>query len=41
MRVLVVDTETTGLPYFKDGYQVWPSIVQWSFVVFDTYLAEF
>jgi DNA polymerase-3 subunit epsilon len=36
MRVLVVDTETTGLPYFKDGHQVWPSIVQWSFVVFDT-----
>ena len=35
MKVLVVDTETTGLPYYLDGKRKYPSIVQWSFVVFD------
>ena len=36
MRILVVDTETTGLPYYENAIRIFPSIVQWSFVVFDT-----
>ena len=40
MRVLVVDTETTGLPYYDNGIRKYPSIVQWSFVVFDTISEE-
>jgi len=40
MRVLVFDTETTGLPQSKiispDTLQSWPHIVQFSYVIYDT-----
>lgn len=40
MRVLVFDTETTGLPKSKiispDTLQLWPHIVQLSYVIYDT-----
>ena len=40
MRVLVFDTETTGLPKSKfispDTLNLWPHIVQFSFVIYDT-----
>ena len=40
MRVLVFDTETTGLPKTKiinpDTLNLWPHVVQFSFVVYDT-----
>ena len=40
MRVLVFDTETTGLPKSKlispDTLNLWPYIVQFSFVIYDT-----
>lgn len=40
MRVLVFDTETTGLPKTKiiapDTLHLWPHIVQFSYIVFDT-----
>ena len=40
MRVLVFDTETTGLPETKilnpDTLNLWPHIVQFSFVIYDT-----
>ena len=40
MRVLVFDTETTGLPKSKiispDTLQLWPHIVQFSYVIYDT-----
>lgn len=40
MRVLVFDTETTGLPKSKiinpDTLNLWPHVVQFSFVVYDT-----
>jgi DNA polymerase-3 subunit epsilon len=40
MRVLVFDTETTGLPETKiinpDTLSLWPHIVQLSFVIYDT-----
>jgi DNA polymerase III epsilon subunit-like protein len=40
MRVLVFDTETTGLPKTKvmnpDTLKLWPHIVQFSYVVYDT-----
>lgn len=40
MRVLVFDTETTGLPQSKlispDTLNLWPHIVQFSYVIFDT-----
>jgi DNA polymerase III epsilon subunit-like protein len=40
MRVLVFDTETTGLPKTKiinpDTFHLWPNIVQLSFVIYDT-----
>ena len=40
MRVLVFDTETTGLPSSKiinpDTLKLWPHIVQFSYVMYDT-----
>lgn len=40
MRVLVFDTETTGLPHTKilnpDILNLWPHIVQFSYVIYDT-----
>lgn len=40
MRVLVFDTETTGLPQSRiispDTLQLWPHIVQFSYVIYDT-----
>jgi hypothetical protein len=40
MRVLVFDTETTGLPQSKiispDTLKLWPHIVQFSYVIYDT-----
>jgi len=44
MRVLVFDTETTGLPQTKiigpDTLNLWPTIVQFSYVIFDTELND-
>lgn len=44
MRVLVFDTETTGLPQTKiispDTLQQWPSIVQFSYVIYDLSLND-
>jgi len=44
MRVLVFDTETTGLPKSKlispDTLHLWPHIVQLSFVIYDTDLND-
>lgn len=40
MRVLVFDTETTGLPSSKvispDTLNLWPNIVQFSYILYDT-----
>jgi DNA polymerase-3 subunit epsilon len=40
MRILVFDTETTGLPKTKvmnpDTLKLWPHIVQFSYVIYDT-----
>jgi len=40
MKVLIFDTETTGLPKTKiisqDTLEKWPHIVQFSFIIFDT-----
>jgi hypothetical protein len=40
MRVLVFDTETTGLPSSRiinpDTLKLWPHIVQFSYVIYDT-----
>ena len=40
MKVLIFDTETTGLPQTKiineDTLDKWPHIVQFSFIIFDT-----
>lgn len=40
MRVLIFDTETTGLPKTKiishESLDKWPHIVQFSFIIFDT-----
>ena len=40
MRVLIFDTETTGLPQSKiisqDTLDKWPYIVQFGFIIFDT-----
>ena len=40
MRVLILDTETTGLPQTKlinqDSLDKWPYIVQFSYIIFDT-----
>lgn len=42
MKYLVFDTETTGLPFTKimnkDTLDLWPHIVQFSFVIFDDML---
>lgn len=42
MRILVFDTETTGLPKTKninkDTVHLWPYIVQFSYIIFDTEL---
>jgi DNA polymerase III epsilon subunit-like protein len=44
MRILVFDTETTGLPKSKvicpDTLNKWPHIVQFSYVIFDTSINE-
>lgn len=44
MRVLVFDTETTGLPKTKiinpDTLNLWPHVVQFSFIVYDTSLND-
>lgn len=44
MRVLVFDTETTGLPQSKiispDTLKMWPHIVQFSYVIYDTDLKD-
>jgi DNA polymerase III epsilon subunit-like protein len=44
MRVLVFDTETTGLPKSKimnpDTLNLWPHIVQFSYVIYDTELND-
>ena len=44
MRVLVFDTETTGLPSSKfinpDALNLWPHIVQFSYVMYDTELND-
>jgi DNA polymerase III epsilon subunit-like protein len=44
MRVLVFDTETTGLPKSKiinpDTLNLWPHIVQFSYVIYDTVLND-
>jgi hypothetical protein len=44
MRVLVFDTETTGLPGSKimspDTLKLWPYIVQFSYVIYDTQLND-
>lgn len=44
MRVLVFDTETTGLPKSKimnpDMLNLWPHIVQFSYVIYDTALND-
>ena len=40
MRVLIFDTETTGLPLSKllsqDTLHLWPHIVQFSYIIYDT-----
>ena len=44
MRVLIFDTETTGLPQTKNINQKtlgkWPNVVQFSYIIFDTELNE-
>ena len=44
MRVLVFDTETTGLPKTKiinpDTLHLWPHIVQFSYLIYDTELND-
>jgi DNA polymerase III epsilon subunit-like protein len=44
MRVLIFDTETTGLPETKiispDTLNKWPHIVQFSYIIFDTELND-
>ena len=44
MRVLVFDTETTGLPGSRiinpDTLKLWPHIVQFSYVIYDTDLSD-
>ena len=44
MRILVFDTETTGLPSSKfinpDALNLWPHIVQFSYVMYDTELND-
>jgi DNA polymerase III epsilon subunit-like protein len=44
MRILVFDTETTGLPQTQfispDTLNKWPTIVQFSYIIFDTELND-
>ena len=44
MRILVFDTETTGLPKSKfispDTLDLWPHIVQFSYIIYDTLLND-
>jgi DNA polymerase III epsilon subunit-like protein len=44
MRILVFDTETTGLPQTKilnpDTLHQWPTIVQFSYIIFDSNLND-
>jgi DNA polymerase III epsilon subunit-like protein len=44
MRVLVFDTEATGLPKTKiinpDTLHLWPHIVQFSYLIYDTELND-
>jgi len=44
MRVLIFDTETTGLPKTKlinpDTLHMWPYIVQFSYIIYDTTLND-
>jgi len=40
MLVLAIDTETTGLLPNEAAYELWPHIVQFSFVLFDTATSE-
>ena len=44
MRILVFDTETTGLPKSKiinpEALQLWPHIVQFSYIIYDTVLND-
>lgn len=44
MIILVFDTETTGLPKTKiisyDTLKLWPYIVQFSYIIFDTDTCE-
>ena len=44
MRILVFDTETTGLPQTKiinpDTLNLWPTIVQFSYIIFDSNLND-
>jgi DNA polymerase III epsilon subunit-like protein len=44
MRILVFDTETTGLPQTKiinpETLDKWPTILQFSYIIFDTQLNE-
>jgi DNA polymerase III epsilon subunit-like protein len=44
MRILIFDTETTGLPKSKyispDTLQLWPYIVQFSYIIYDTSLND-
>ena len=44
MKVLIFDTETTGLPQTRNINQEtlhqWPHIVQFSYVIFDTELND-
>jgi hypothetical protein len=44
MRVLVFDTEATGLPKTKiinpDALHLWPHIVQFSYLIYDTELND-
>lgn len=44
MRILVFDTETTGLPKTKiinpDTLDQWPNVVQFSYIIFDTNLND-
>ena len=44
MRILIFDTETTGLPKSKtldgENLHLWPYIVQFSYIILDTSLNE-
>ena len=44
MRIIIFDTETTGLPKSKfispDTLNKWPHIVQFSYIIYDTDLND-